>query len=1103
MNTTYQDIIAKLNELRKKYYLNQFLKGFIFLLIVYPSVFLLMVIIEYFFYLSVNIKTVLFIFNILLILFLIYDFCFIPVSKFYGFGKLLSFRTINNIVLNKFSEIDDKLINIIELNEKKVEFLSSDLVLASIDQKISTIKHIPFSDSINLKSNYKYAKYLTLLFFLFLSLLIFKPDLLNFGTKRLVNFSQHYQKPIPFSFVILNSDLITEQNSDFELLVKVEGKYIPSELFITYEGQNFLMQKEKDKKNLFSHIFRNVKSNYEFNFEADQFESEFFNLNCYPSSVLEELLFILEFPKYVGEENREVKNISDLIIPSGTNIRINIISKNIDSLFLKSDNQRILFENSSKNQFTYQFVPTRSNRFVFLSSNQFEINKNLFNLNVTVIPDLFPSIDVQNSTDSAFFTETLFTGSISDDYAVSKLVFNYSINDENSTTDLFQKISLPIGLNRKIQDFNYKFDFSLLLNNNNQFVKYYFEVFDNDIISGYKSTKSSVFEYRPLSVQQILELQNNKSESLESKFSLSKSLVNSIQSDLNKFQNLNSTQTLTPFEKNQMIQAILDKQNQLENLMKEIQDEHKEKNKLENSLNKDEAELLEKQKQLQELLDQLMTDDIKQLMKELQKLQNEYKPQNVNQLTKDLQKNLNDLQKQLDKDLELLKRYDVETKVQNNVDLLKELADKLNSDADKLNQKKNMDSIQKLGDNREKEFNDIMENYKKNIEQNNELKDPLKLNDFNQEKEDIKSTFDKIDKSPNRSKKSEQNFKDAGKQTNELAEKMQEMLDKNTNEDAGENEDDMRQIMDNLLRFSFEQEHLMNEFKSVSKNDPKFAELSSNQKNISDDFIHIKDSLDMLSKRTPQVSVPINKEVNQILRSLEKLADDTKKKNLNSILINQQFAMTSANNLALLLSESLDNMQNQSKGSQQSNKKSNKKGKGKPSIGDLKTYQKQMKDQLEKMMEQMKNSNPNGQSPQLNQDFVKALSQQEMFQKMLNDIINKTSLNPEIQKQLNDINKLIEDNKADLVNKQLNNESLLRNQKILTRLLEAENAQKEQENDNKRESKEGDEKYKTTPNFIQNLNKSFFNLNQDLDLSILRLNNFYKLKFDSYIKTLK
>jgi len=153
------------------------------------------------------------------------------------------------------------------------------------------------------------------------------------------------------------------------------------------------------------------------------------------------------------------------------------------------------------------------------------------------------------------------------------------------------------------------------------------------------------------------------------------------------------------------------------------------------------------------------------------------------------------------------------------------------------------------------------------------------------------------------SKKASENQKNAAQKMQEMANKMQMMQMEMQQEQHEEDMQAIRQLLENLVNLSMDQEKLMQDISEVSINTPMYTELVQIQHKLKDDAELVEDSLISLSKRVFQLESFISDELNELNRNMntaiEELAD-RKKNNANS---NQQFVMTSANNLALMLNE--------------------------------------------------------------------------------------------------------------------------------------------------------------------------------------------------------
>ena len=110
----------------------------------------------------------------------------------------------------------------------------------------------------------------------------------------------------------------------------------------------------------------------------------------------------------------------------------------------------------------------------------------------------------------------------------------------------------------------------------------------------------------------------------------------------------------------------------------------------------------------------------------------------------------------------------------------------------------------------------------------------------------------------------------------------------------------------------------MGQLSKTKPNDPQYVKINQKQKKLKDDSKMIEDTLLALSKRVPQIAAAVNKEISAINMNMDKALSEITESQTPSIdgknhkqeaLSRQQFAMTSINNLALMLNEALSQMQ--------------------------------------------------------------------------------------------------------------------------------------------------------------------------------------------------
>lgn len=1101
MSDKYIVLISKLDEFIRKYYRNQIIRGIILSALIYILTWGVLSTIEYFGHFSTTVRTIIFYSSLLIILGVFIKYIIIPLLQFFKIGKVISHKQAAQIISNHFAEIEDRLLNTLELaNIEHDNSFSKDLLVASIDQRIEKIKPVPFSAAINKKDNYKYLKYLGTLSLLITLILIVSPQVLTEGVQRIVNHSVYYEPAAPFKYVLLNDTLAVQKGGDFEIKLKLEGQYVPQTVNVSYGGNNFLMT--KNSKTEYTYKLVNINNSVNFYFTSENINSESFKLNVLPSPIIVDFKVFIDVPEYTGEQDIQINNTGDLTFPTGSVVKWKFNTIDIDLLKLSFNDTSNLLAYKDTNGLSALKKFYQSTNYSISVRNKYFNKDNIVKYTLNVIPDLYPEIKVNTYKDSMEQALYYFRGYINDDYACKRLNFVYKTFESK---DSIKTIAIPINSGNNSQEFYYAFDFSTIKPSESNKIEYYFEVWDNDGVNGSKSTKSNIYEFLIPTKEELEKIESETNKNIEDKLNESMKMIEELKKDLNDLQENLIKRNLSSWEKTKLIENISQKQNSLERLMDDIKNLNQEKNNVMDTFSEQEQELIEKQEQINDLLENLMDEEMQKLMDELNKLMEDFDKDKLNKLSEDLKDNYDDLSEQLDRNLEILKKFEVEKMVEKTIDKLNELAEK-QEDLSEESQNKDSDNAELNSKQEEQaeEFKKAMEDYKKAIEKNSELQNPMKMDEMKEESENINSEFQEGKESleQNQNKKASKSQKQNSDNLKKMAQSMESMMQQNQAQQNSENMDDMRQIIENTITFSFDQENLMENLKKTNRNDPKYIEYLNEQKTISDNFEVIKDSLQALAKRSPMLSSTIDKELLSISRNLDKTLNVLEENNGNNIrtaTTNQQYIMTSANNLALLLSEILKQMQEQSCQQCNGDKQCSKPGNGKPKLSDMKGQQQSLKSQLESLIKQMKEAGDKPGQKGMNKQLSKMLAEQEIFKNQLGKLMNNGNISPETAKKLNEIKKLVEQTENEIINKNITPTTIKRQDLILTRLLEAENSEYQREIDNKRKSEEAKNKKISNPKDFFEYKRENNTYNEILNSSDIKLYKYYNEKYKMYM----
>ncbi len=886
-------IYQKLELFIKKFYTNELIRGMIFFIGLGLLYFLFTLFVEYFLWLKPMGRTILFWAFILVEIFLLVRFIVFPIFKLFKFQKGIDYKDASAIIGNHFTEVSDKLTNFLQLSNDEHQ---SELLLASIEQKANSLQLVPFGNAINFKTNGKYLPLAIIPVLLFVFFYLSgNSTILSQSFNRVVHFKDQFSPPAPFQFVVLNSNLQTEQNEDFIIRIKTEGKIVPENAMIFIGDESYFM--ETTKAGEFRFKIEKPISNVLFQVKANSVSSPEYELNVIMVPSIANFEMLLNFPPYLNKKPEIIKGNGNAILPEGT-----LVTWKINTQATQSINWTDLTSNfpfsKTENDFMLSKYISQNTAYQILTSNAKVKNHEKLNYQISVIKDQFPVINVNNTPDSLKVDKNYVLGQISDDYGLSKLhVVYYPKNKPESV----RRGTIAVKSNLYDQ-FIFAFPSSLPVEQGVSY-EYYFEVFDNDAIHNFKSTKSSVFSNRIATDEekedQDLQQQNDNIISLE------KSLKNQDKqiSELDKLQKSGREKENLEFKDQQKINDFIKRQNQQDKMMKEFAE------KMKDNLDKSKTEKKDEFKEeLQKRLENTDKDfeKNKKLLDELKELNDKIKQEDLMDKMDKFKQNAKNQTKSLEQLVELTKKYYVQKKAEQ----LKDKLDKLSKKQEDLSNKE-MENNSEKQEEINKEFDKIQEDLKDLDKENKELKKPLDISiDKEQEKsidEDLKKASDELQKSNKEKAKPKQ--KSAAKKMNQMSQKMEQGMEQGEMEQLEEDVAMLRQILDNLLAFSFTQENVMAKFKSISIGSPTFNKNLKNQQDLKLQFKHIDDSLFAMSLRNPKIGENITKEIGNALYNMDKALETLADAQVPKGVSHQQYTVSSANKLADFLSDILNNMQ--------------------------------------------------------------------------------------------------------------------------------------------------------------------------------------------------
>jgi len=1104
----YQLLIEKLDQFIRKYYINQLIRGFLYSVGFILLLFLLFNVLEYYYYFSSDIRKGLFYSFIGLSSIAILFWILLPLSRYFRLGSVISHEKAANIIGDHFGDVKDKLLNILQLKKQSQSQAEKSLLLASINQKSEDIKPVPFKGAIDLSKNKKYLKYALPPVLMLLVLLFAAPSILKEGTNRLINNNVEFTPDAPFHFLVEDKDMTVVQFDDYPLTVKVDGEVLPNEVFIDIENHKYRMQKVD--ANTFTYKFSNVQKKTKFNVTSSGVASDKFELNVLLRPNITGFDIKLDYPNYIGRKDESLSNIGDLVVPVGTNISWFFNALNTDKIDIKFSGQKDGSEakRAGEENFSFYKKAMRDQGYKLYISNADLPNADSINYSISVVPDLHPTIKVEKFVDSLDTKLLFFVGEASDDYGLLNLSFNYRITKDNGSQGPLQTTKLKKPDAKQIQ-YDHTWDVRTLELQPGDELSYYFQVFDNDGVNGSKAAKTNVMTFEMPTVDEFEEMAEKNNE--EIKKDLKKSIEESkkIQEDFKKLREKMLQKNEMDWQTKKELEKLLERQKQLDQEIENAKQKFEENMKNQEEFTEVEEKVQEKQEKIQEMFEELMSDEMKELMKQIEEMMQEMEKEEALEKMEEMEMNDEELNMEMDRMLELLKQLEMENEMNKAIEKLEELAEeqeKLAEETEK--QEKPQDQLEKEQEEINEKFEEIKKDMEKMEEMNEELENPMDLDENEEDMEDIQEDLEKseerLEKQEN--KKASKSQKGASEKMKAMAGDMKAQMEAGEQEQMEEDMQALRQLLENLVTLSFDQEALIGSIGKTQINTPRYTDLVQNQYKLKDDFKLVEDSLHALSKRIFQIESYVMEKVGEIKTSMKKSTKELEDRKKPQAGEQQQKSMKSLNDLAVMLDEVMQQMQQQMaqqmQGDQQcqnpgNNPKPGGKPKNKPGDGQ-KSLNQAMQD-MKKSMEEGKGKGEGGMS----KEFAEMAARQAAIRKAMEEQRKKSQEEGNGSKELQEIIDQMNKTETDLVNKRLTNEMLQRQQDIMTRLLKHEKAKQEREYDNKRKAEIGQQKERKMPPTLEEYIKK-----REAEIEMFKtvspsLKPYYKFLVEEYFKELK
>ncbi|HLF20304.1 MAG TPA: DUF4175 family protein, partial [Bacteroidota bacterium] len=793
-------------------------------------------------------------------------------------------------------------------------------------------------------------------------------------------------------------------------------------------------------------------------------QSEWFELKSVDRPILRSFRVRLDFPQYTKLPQRiQEEFIGDVTALAGTRISLNgSSSKDLHEAAVVFGNGQRKKLAISGERFSSAFpLDVETSYFLFMKDNEGLANLDPIRYQLKIVPDESPSVTIVEpgqNLDIAGSQSLRLLIQARDDFGFSKLRLGYRLvhsRYETPSTE-YNYIAVPMPAEAGTQlESSFDWNLSNLSLVPEDVVEYFTEVFDNDVVRGPKSARSQVFLIRLPSLEEVFtdadkgheQSLDELKQTLEDARQLKES-IESINQDLKKNKDFD-------WQKQKKLEEMAKKYQEVQKKLEDVKsrvDQMVQKMDQQGVLSK---ETMEKYLELQQLFEQMNSSEMQNMLKQMQQAM-----QNVNkdQLRQALQRmtfSEERFRESIERTINLLKRIQVEQKLEEVTKRTEELTEtqkelleeskKAEGNAQRQDElAKQQEDLARKEAAMEKAAQDLQERMQEffaempadKMQQMNEHMMQQKLGEHmasaaHQMRQGQQKQAQQLQQ------KTQQQLEEFGEQLDALR---REMLQQNAQFIMNE----MRRAINNLLELSKREEDLKQQSQNAPPNSPQLRQNAQDQMRVMQDLGNVIQGLSDVSQRSFAITPEMGQSIGEALVRMQNAMRNLDIRSGGSASQEQGAAMAALNKAAVQLQNALQSMMQGGQGG---------------GMGSL-------LGQLQALAGQQMSINQQTMGMQQAAEAARLAQEQEAVRKSLDQLNKEAEASGEQKKLLGDLEKIAEDMKEVVRNLEQNNvnpETIQKQERILSRLLDASKSMRERDFEKRRKAETGTQVARRSP----------------------------------------
>ena len=1032
--------------------------------------------------------------------------------KYFRPPNINDIKEISLEVGNVFPELKDRLRNAIELMSADIDpdkFYSQELARAYIEQIFMKASHHDIGSSVRYKSDKKARLSILISFTGAVVLYIIFPSQMPSALAEVINFTKKI--PSAYSIDVSPGDTRLSRGDTLKIKTKVSlitGRQLPSYVMVSerYDNENDFEEHRVNKGVDGRYYFQlpNVRGSFEYFVTAGDQDTRKYNVDVEDLPIVQSFHVTLVYPSYTKKATETLEdNIGDFSALVGTHAEFVLrTNKELKSAWLLTnsaegksatvkDSIRKIF-NVSGETATGSITISRTMEYTLRLLDEDSLqNRDPIVYTIKAVDDEYPTCVITYPGKDIDLTRDMqlpLRIEVGDDYGFTKLLIEYKLVASKYVQPEKDYHSIEVQLPSKdagTQDVDYTWDLTPLNLVPEDVISYHAKIFDNDFVNGPKATSSAEYQIRLPSLDEVFASTDSEHSDLISKTENTLDNSKDLQQQLEKLSNeMKTTTQQMSWEQQKKMQSTLQ---QYEDLQKKVDSLRNQVASMTQNMLENKAlspETLEKYLELQKALQEINSPEFQDALKKLEQAIQSLNPEQVRQAMQNFQVNEGQLRQSIERTLSLIKRVEIEQKfdelqmrveqmMAHEQDLQKSTAE---SDSNRSANRQQLSENQKEIQNELSDTKDAMSDLKNRM---NEFAKDMPMQKFDQANQKLEQSRVGQEMQNSSRQLSQGQFSQAQSSEQQISAALND-LQKNLSDaqkemlqnQARETINAMRKAQQNLLEISKEQEKLRDQSAQTMPNSEESRQLADRQNELMQELNYTAQQMMQLSNKSFAVTPQMGRQIGEAYSQMETAMKDLQERTGgSSASAPQSQAMGSMNQAVMSIQSTLQAMMN---------------GQGAGGFMSLTQQLQRLAGQQEGLNSLTRRLGEGGTlSMEQQAELSRLAAEQEAIHKSLDQLAREAQQSAEMGEQnkllgnLDQISNDMKDVVKDLQKNDIKPETIQRQQKILSRMLDASRSINKRDYNNERQSSPGQDVAGKSP---AELNLSNSNSEQDQEM---------------------